>query len=321
MRLDNSVFRPRWLPTLVFALAVAGFVALGLWQIGRAGEKRQQAQDLATRGELPAFVLGADPVEPEALRYRRLIATGIYEAEGQILLEARRHAGKTGFHVVTPLLISGGEARVLVLTGAGRAFCSGQDLQDAGKIGSFDLERILNEEYVPMIKAITDSPIPTIAAVNGAAAGAGANLALAADIVIAAESASFIQAFTRIGLVPDAGGSYWLPRQIGMARAMGAMLLGDKISATQAADWGMIYETVPDAGFAAHVRARAAQLAAGPAVAYRGVKTMLRASFGHDLDAQLALEARLQGACGQTEDFREGVAAFLEKRPARFTGA
>lgn len=213
------------------------------------------------------------------------------------------------------------EARVMVLTGAGRAFCSGQDLQDAGKIGSFDLERILNEEYVPMIKAITESPIPTIAAVNGAAAGAGANLALAADIVIAAQSASFIQAFTRIGLVPDAGGSYWLPRQIGLARSMGAMLLGDKISAAQAADWGMIYETVPDDGFAAHIRARALQLAAGPAVAYRGVKSMLRASFGNDLDAQLALEARLQGDCGQTSDFREGVAAFLEKRPAKFTGS
>ncbi len=212
------------------------------------------------------------------------------------------------------------EARVMVLTGAGRAFCSGQDLQDAGAIGSFDLERILNEEYVPMIKAITDSPIPTISAVNGAAAGAGANLALAADIVMAAESASFIQAFTRIGLVPDAGGSYWLPRQIGLARSMGAMLLADKITARQAADWGMIYEAVPDEGFAAHVRARAAQLAAGPTVAYRGVKQMLRASFGNDLDKQLALEARLQGQCGQTEDFREGVAAFLEKRPARFTG-
>ncbi|NEY88767.1 enoyl-CoA hydratase-related protein [Tabrizicola oligotrophica] len=218
------------------------------------------------------------------------------------------------------LLRSHHEARVLVLTGSGRAFCSGQDLQDAGQVGAFDLERILNEEYVPMIKAITDSPIPTISAVNGAAAGAGANLALAADIVIAAESASFIQAFTRIGLVPDAGGSYWLPRQIGLARSMGAMLLGDRISAGQAADWGMIYECVPDAEFAAQVRARAAQLAAGPGVAYRGVKTMLRASFGNDLDAQLALEARLQGGCGQTQDFREGVAAFLEKRPAKFAG-
>ena len=212
------------------------------------------------------------------------------------------------------------EARVTVLTGTGRAFCSGQDLQDAGQIGAFDLERILNDEYVPMLKAISDSPIPTIAAVNGAAAGAGANLALAADLVIATESASFIQAFTRIGLVPDAGGSYWLPRQIGHARAMGAMLLGDKISARQAADWGMIYEAVPDGAFVAHVAARAAQLAAGPTTAYRGIKDMLRASSGNDLDRQLALEARLQGVCGQTVDFREGVAAFLEKRPARFTG-
>jgi 2-(1,2-epoxy-1,2-dihydrophenyl)acetyl-CoA isomerase len=222
--------------------------------------------------------------------------------------------------ILHALLRAATEARALVLTGTGRAFCSGQDLQDTGKIGSFDLERILNEEYVPMLKALTDCPIPTIAAVNGAAAGAGANLALGADIVIAAESASFIQAFTRIGLVPDAGGSYWLPRQIGMARAMGAMLLADKIPARQAADWGMIYESVPDEGFAAHIRARALALAAGPTTAYRGVKAMLRASFQNDLDGQLALEARLQGACGQTADFREGVAAFLEKRPARFRG-
>lgn len=212
------------------------------------------------------------------------------------------------------------EARVMVLTGTGRAFCSGQDLQDAGQISALDFEGVLNREYVPMVKAITDSPIPTIAAVNGAAAGAGANLALAADIVIATESASFIQAFTRIGLVPDAGGSYWLPRQIGLARALGAMLLGDKVTARQAADWGMIYEVVADDAFAERVRARAAQLAAGPAMALRGVKDMLRASFGNDLDAQLALESRLQGACGQSGDFREGVAAFLEKRPARFTG-
>jgi 2-(1,2-epoxy-1,2-dihydrophenyl)acetyl-CoA isomerase len=222
--------------------------------------------------------------------------------------------------LLAALLQAQADAQVLVLTGAGRAFCSGQDLQDAGQIGSFDLERILNEEYVPMIKAITDSPIPTIAAVNGAAAGAGANLALAADIVIAAESASFIQAFTRIGLVPDAGGSYWLPRQIGMARSMGAMLLGDKITARQAADWGMIYACIADDSFAANVAARARQLADGPSAAYRGVKTMLRASFSNDLDSQLALEARLQGLCGQTTDFREGVSAFLEKRPARFSG-
>ena len=216
---------------------------------------------------------------------------------------------------------SAAEARVLVLTGNGRAFCSGQDLGDAAAVGALDLETILNEEYVPLLKAITDSPIPTISAVNGAAAGAGANLALAADVVIATESASFIQAFTRIGLVPDAGGSYWLPRQIGLARAMGAILFADKITARQAVEWGMIYESVPDLDFAAHVAARAQSLAAGPTVAYRGVKTALRASSGNDLDAQLALEARLQSECGATADFREGVAAFLEKRPARFTGA
>lgn len=212
------------------------------------------------------------------------------------------------------------EARVIVLTGAGRAFCSGQDLADAMALGPFDVEQVLNDEYVPLLKAITDCPVPVLAAVNGAAAGAGANLALACDVVIATESASFIQAFTRIGLIPDAGGTYWLPRQIGMARAMGACLFAEGVSARQAADWGMIWEAVPDDGFAAHWRGRAAALAAGPTQAYAGVKQALRASFDHDLDAQLALEARLQGACGQTADFREGVAAFLQKRPAVFGG-
>lgn len=211
-------------------------------------------------------------------------------------------------------------ARVLVLTGAGRGFCSGQDLQDAMAAGQLDLGRILAEEYEPLLNAIYDCPIPTIAAVNGAAVGAGANLALAADVVIACESASFVQAFTRIGLIPDAGGSYWLPRQIGMARAMGAALFADKISARQAADWGMIWETVADADFAAHVAARATALANGPTTAYRLVKQAMRASPGNDLPAQLALEARLQSDAGATEDFREGVAAFLQKRLARFTG-
>lgn len=212
-------------------------------------------------------------------------------------------------------------ARCIVLTGAGRAFCSGQDLQDAMALGQTDLGRILAEEYEPLLKAIYDCPVPTIAAVNGAAAGAGANLALACDVVIACESASFIQAFTRIGLIPDAGGTYWLPRQVGMARAMGAALFAEKISARQAADWGMIWEAVPDEAFAAHVAARATALAAGPTVAYRLVKEALRASPANGLEAQLALEARLQSEAGATADFREGVAAFLEKRPARFTGA
>jgi 2-(1,2-epoxy-1,2-dihydrophenyl)acetyl-CoA isomerase len=222
------------------------------------------------------------------------------------LLHAVRQAGKS--------------ARVLVMTGAGRAFCSGQDLGDRPRIASIDLERTLRDEYEPLLRAIYDCPVPTISAVNGAAAGAGANLALAADVVIASETASFIQAFTRIGLIPDAGGTYWLPRQIGAARAMGAALFADKISARQAVDWGMIYEAVPEAEFAAHWQARASHLAQGPTAAYRGVKTAIRASFSNDLEQQLALEARLQGACGQTYDFKEGVIAFLEKRPAKFEG-
>lgn len=213
------------------------------------------------------------------------------------------------------------EARVIVFTGSGRAFCSGQDLADAQKLGrDVPFEQILNEEYVPLLNAIYDCRLPTIAAVNGAAAGAGANLALAADVVIASESASFIQAFTRIGLIPDAGGTWWLPRQIGAARAMGACLFADKISARQAESWGMIYECVADDGFAAKVAARAAHLAQGPTAAYGALKQALRGALSNDLPTQLGLEARLQGAAGQTQDFREGVAAFLEKRAPRFTG-
>lgn len=214
---------------------------------------------------------------------------------------------------------AGEEARVLVLTGSGRAFCSGQDLSDV-HMATVDLEAVLRDEYEPLLSAIVACPIPVIAAVNGAAAGAGAGLALACDVVIAAQSASFIQAFTRIGLVPDAGGSYWLPRQVGLARAMGAMLFAEKVTAQQAADWGMIWEAVSDTEFATHWLARAATLAAGPSRAYQGVKQALRASFDNDFAGQLALEARLQGECGKSQDFREGVAAFLEKRAARFEG-
>ncbi|RMA41516.1 enoyl-CoA hydratase-related protein [Rhodophyticola porphyridii] len=215
---------------------------------------------------------------------------------------------------------AGREARVVVLTGEGRAFCSGQDLGDRTNVGDINLERTLRDEYIPMLMAIVDCPVPTMSAVNGTAAGAGANLALAADVVIACHSASFIQAFSRIGLIPDAGGTYVLPRQIGMARAMGAALFADKITAEQAADWGMIWEAVPDAEFAGHWRGRAAHLAKGPTVAYAKVKEAMQASFGNTMAEQLKLEGKLQGDCGRTRDFKEGVMAFLEKRPARFEG-
>ena len=210
------------------------------------------------------------------------------------------------------------EARCVVLTGLGRAFCSGQDLGDAG--AAADLEATLRDEYEPMLRAITGCRAPVIAAVNGVAAGAGANLALAADVVIAAEGASFIQAFTRIGLVPDAGGTFIIPRAIGAARAMGMMLFADAIPARQAADWGLIWDAVADADFAEEVAARARKLAQGPTGAYLSIRHALAAAFCNDMETQLALEARLQGEAGRSADFREGVAAFLEKRPARFIG-
>jgi 2-(1,2-epoxy-1,2-dihydrophenyl)acetyl-CoA isomerase len=221
---------------------------------------------------------------------------------------------------LTAALIQGHSARVIVLSGAGRGFCSGQDLSDATGLDEAGFEATLNGEYVPMIRAIVDAPVPVIAAVNGVAAGAGANLALACDLVIACESAVFIQAFARIGLIPDAGGTSFLPRRVGLQRSMGAALLAEPVTAKKAEAWGMIWEAVPDAEFAGVVAARAAQLAAGPTGAYRALKQALRGSFEQDLAGQLALEARLQGECGASDDFREGVAAFMEKRAPIFSG-
>ncbi|KIN61334.1 Enoyl-CoA hydratase/isomerase family protein [Sulfitobacter noctilucae] len=214
----------------------------------------------------------------------------------------------------------GKEARVLVLTGEGRAFCSGQDLGDRASGGAADTERTLRDEYAPMLRAIVNCPIPTISAVNGPAAGAGANLALAADVVIATESAYFLQAFTRIGLIPDAGGTYTLPRSMGTAKAMGAALFADKISARQADDWGMIWEAVADAEFDAVWRSRAAHLAAGPTVAYAQAKRAIRGSWDNSFEDQLTLEGQAQGVCGKSRDFQEGVLAFMEKRDATFEG-
>ena len=215
---------------------------------------------------------------------------------------------------------AGGRARVVVLTGAGRAFCSGQDLGDTGNLAALNLEQVLRDEYHPMLQALLDCPVPVLAAVNGTAAGAGANLALMADVVIAAEGASFVQAFSRIGLMPDAGGTWMLPRLVGHARALGAALFAERIPARQAADWGMIWEAVPDDGFDAAWRARARAIAEGPTLAFRHIRMAMRAAWTAGLDAQLAMEAELQGTLSQTRDFREGVVAFLEKRPARFEG-
>jgi 2-(1,2-epoxy-1,2-dihydrophenyl)acetyl-CoA isomerase len=212
------------------------------------------------------------------------------------------------------------DARAVILTGAGRGFCAGQDLGDAGNVADLNLERVLREEYEPLLKLVYDCPVPIICAVNGAAAGAGANLALAADVVIAAHSAVFLEAFTRIGLIPDAGGTFWLPRLAGMARAMGMCLFADPIPAQQAAEWGLIWQAVNDDQLAAHAAELAGRLAKGPTEAYRLTKQALRQSMANDLETQLALEAKLQGEAGRTRDFMEGVTAFLEKRPADFKG-
>jgi 2-(1,2-epoxy-1,2-dihydrophenyl)acetyl-CoA isomerase len=215
-------------------------------------------------------------------------------------------------------------ARVLLLTGAGRAFCAGQDLGDrAVAPGSVpvDLGSSIERNYRPLVLSLRSLPLPVVCAVNGVAAGAGANIALACDIVIAARSASFIQAFCKIGLVPDSGGTYFLPRLIGTARAIGLSMLGDKLTAEQAAQWGLIWHCVEDAALGDTVEKLLRTLAGAPTAGLAATKRALYASGGNSLEQQLDLERDLQRALGYSADYREGVAAFLEKRAPRFTGS
>jgi 2-(1,2-epoxy-1,2-dihydrophenyl)acetyl-CoA isomerase len=213
--------------------------------------------------------------------------------------------------------------RVLLLTGEGRGFCAGQDLSDrnvAPGATPVDLGASIEENYKPLVLALQSLPLPVVCAVNGVAAGAGANLALACDIVIAARSASFIQAFSRIGLVPDSGGTYFLPRLVGSARAMGLALLGDKLHAEDAERWGLIWACVDDADLGGTVDRLLEQLAKAPTRGLAAIKRALHASAGNSLHAQLDLERDLQRELGRSDDYREGVAAFLQKRPPSFTG-
>jgi 2-(1,2-epoxy-1,2-dihydrophenyl)acetyl-CoA isomerase len=215
-----------------------------------------------------------------------------------------------------------GEARVLVLTGAGRGFCAGQDLSDRAVAPgeAVDLGESVEKRYNPLIRRLTGLPMPVIARVNGVAAGAGANIALACDIVVAAKSAKFIQSFAAIGLIPDSGGTWVLPRLVGQARALGLALTGDPLQAEQAAEWGLIWKAVDDDRLDEEVDSLAARFAAGPTRGLARIKQMIRESWGHSLDSELDRQRDAMRDLGYSDDYREGVAAFMEKRKPTFTG-
>lgn len=215
------------------------------------------------------------------------------------------------------------DIRCLLITGAGRGFCAGQDLGDrvtAPGDAPPDLTRTIEANYNPLIRRLKALPKPVVCAVNGVAAGAGANIALACDVVLAAHSAKFIQAFSKIGLVPDSGGTWSLPRLVGLARAKALAMLATPVPAEQAESWGMIWKAVPDAELMAEARRLAGELAAAPTFGLGLVKQALEASSENDLGTQLDLERDLQGLAGRSPDYAEGVAAFMGKRPPAFTG-
>jgi 2-(1,2-epoxy-1,2-dihydrophenyl)acetyl-CoA isomerase len=236
----------------------------------------------------------------------------------------RLNSFNTAMHAeVREALARAGEARVLVVTGAGRGFCAGQDLGDRAVAPggtAADLGESIEKNYKPLVLALRGLPLPVIAAVNGVAAGAGANIALACDLVIAARSATFVQAFSKLGLVPDSGGTWFLPRLVGNARAMGLTLLGDKLPAEQAAQWGLIWRCVEDSELTSVVDGLATQLAAAPTRGLARTKQALYEGWGRTLEAQLDIERDYQRELGRTADYAEGVAAFTQKRPPQFTG-
>lgn len=215
-----------------------------------------------------------------------------------------------------------GDARVVIITGAGRGFCAGQDLNDRAVAPgeAVDLGDTVERSWNPLVRRLAGMPQPVIAQVNGVAAGAGANIALACDIVVAAKSARFIQSFSALGLIPDSGGSWHLPRLVGQARALGLALTGEPITGEQAADWGLIWKAVDDDALDAEVEAIARKLASLPPLGLAAIKAIVRSSGSRTLDQELDLQRDEMRRLGFTEDYREGVAAFLAKRPANFTG-
>ena len=212
------------------------------------------------------------------------------------------------------------EIRAIYLTGAGKAFCAGQDLQEITSEGAPELSTILGEHFNPIARRLREIEKPIVCAVNGVAAGAGANFAIGCDITLATASASFIQAFSKIGLIPDSGGTYFLPRLIGMQRATALMMLGEKVSAKDAAEMGMIYKCLPDEEFVSESWKIAEKLSQMPTKALGLIKRALNYSAEKDLEHQLDIEDHLQSEAGMTADFKEGVDAFLEKRRPVFKG-
>ncbi|MCD6063144.1 MAG: 2-(1,2-epoxy,2-dihydrophenyl)acetyl-CoA isomerase [Flavipsychrobacter sp.] len=210
--------------------------------------------------------------------------------------------------------------RSIYITGSGKAFCAGQDLGEAIDPNGPELEQIVREHYNPIIQRLRKIEKPIVAAVNGVAAGAGANIALACDIVLATNSASFIQAFSKIALIPDSAGTFFLPRLVGMQRALALTMLGDKVSAEEAVNMGMIYKSFADDVFEAETKKIAATLAQMPTKGLGLTKRLMNESYSNNLDQQLAMEKELQVQAGVSEDFKEGVAAFLEKRKPVFKG-
>src|SRR5918999_460065 len=210
--------------------------------------------------------------------------------------------------------------RAVLLTGAGRGFCAGQDLSERNTDAPIDLSVSLGSNYNPLVRRLRALPKPIVCAVNGVAAGAGTNIALACDIVLAARSATFVQSFAKLGLVPDSGGTYFLPRLVGTARAMGLALLSERLSADDAERWGLIWKALDDERLMEEARGIAAALAAGPTKGYGLIKKAIYASAGNSLDAQLDLERDLQREAGFSEDYREAVAAFIQKREPNYKG-
>ncbi len=217
--------------------------------------------------------------------------------------------------------VAAGSPRVLLITGAGRGFCAGQDLGDRDvNAGPLDLSVGPETFYNPLVRTLTNLPAPVVCAVNGVAAGAGVNVALACDIVVAKTSAKFVQSFSAIGLVPDAGGTWTLARRMGLAKALGFTLLNERMSATEAADAGLIWKAIADDDFEGEVERIVAQLAAAPTFGLAAAKKAIRQGLTSSLDTALDLERDLQAACGLTDDYKEGVNAFKEKRKPKFKG-